>query len=514
MNKTSAIMFASAAPLLGRPAGHLRGAVGLSAIVALAAAAIPHIASGVAAPLSRGNEVVLRLPPPTAPPTLLRDVDREDALSINATIPFSHEPNPPARAFKFRGDDAAYSRALHCLTEAIYYEAGSELPDGQRAVAQVVLNRVRHPAFSDGVCATVYHGSMRTTGCQFSFTCDGSMRRTPTVLGWARARGIAEQALTGAVFKPVGYATHYHADYVVPYWAPSLAKNAVLGTHIFYRWPGWWGQTAAFSTRHSGKEMDPRLLRNAALRRHGVRPEPPSWIGEDLVLEADPRVELISIIQFLAARSAPSEGATPYEKEVRRHFAAYFDHYAVQMYRQLSAGNSKFNADSSLQTLMHFSQPPKLESGDPVGRDLVSAAGGIRKLAGFISALRDFVKHTNFEAFLIEQEPLYVELQARARQPAVALVTSYERDTDTPVHTVRFILAPLLLPDSNTGGCYALEKRAPVAWVTVGLGDVSEQPFDKPAQIKKALATVSQSDCLRSPRSTLRRHPVRLTPST
>ncbi len=509
----AALMFLPAARLLGRPINRVRDAVGLSAILALSAAAIPYIASGVAAPLSRGKQVIIKLPPPTAPPVLLRDVEREDALSINAAIPFSREPNPPARPFKFRGDDAAYDRALHCLTEAIYYEANGELPDGQRAVAQVILNRVRHPAFSRGVCATIYHGSMRRTGCQFSFTCDGSMRRRPTASGWGKARAVAEQALAGAVFKPVGYATHYHADYVVPYWATSLAKNAVLGTHIFYRWPGWWGQAAAFSTPHSGKEMDPRLLRNAALRRHGVRPEPPSWSGEDLVLEADPRVELISIIQFLAARSAHSELATPYEKEVREHFSAYFDHFAVQMYRQLSAGNSKFNSDSSLQTLMHFSQPPELDSTGPIERELVSAAGGTRKLAGFISALRDFVKHTNFEAFFNEQKPLYMELEARARQPAVALVASFERDTGAPVHTVRFILAPLLL-NSSAGGCDALQKSVPATWVTVGLGNASEQPFEKPAQIKKALATVSRSDCLSSSRSALRRHPVRLTPST
>ena len=46
--------------------------------------------------------------------------------------------------------DAAAS--LGCLTAAVYYEARSEGLEGQRAVAQVVLNRVRHPAFPKSVC--------------------------------------------------------------------------------------------------------------------------------------------------------------------------------------------------------------------------------------------------------------------------------------------------------------------------------------------------------------------------
>ena len=71
------------------------------------------------------------------------------------------------------------ARALECLTAAIYYEAASESDDGQRAVAQVVLNRVRHPAFPGTVCGTVYQGSERA-GCQFSFACDGAMARAPS----------------------------------------------------------------------------------------------------------------------------------------------------------------------------------------------------------------------------------------------------------------------------------------------------------------------------------------------
>jgi hypothetical protein len=121
----------------------------------------------------------------------------------------------------------------------------------------VVLNRVRHPSYPNSVCGVVYQGSERTTGCQFTFTCDGSLLRTPSVSGWARARRVAAEALSGRVFEPVGHATHYHANYVLPYWASSLVKSAVIGTHIFYRWNGGWGQPAAFRQAYAGVEPLP-----------------------------------------------------------------------------------------------------------------------------------------------------------------------------------------------------------------------------------------------------------------
>jgi spore germination cell wall hydrolase CwlJ-like protein len=141
------------------------------------------------------------------------------------------EPFSPPR------DRASYDRALQCLTEAIYYEARSESADGQRAVAQVVLNRVRHPSYPNSVCGVVYQGSNRRTGCQFTFTCDGSIRPYVEPAAWARAQGIAAAALRGSVYRPVGLALNYHTTAIRPYWAPSLVKQAVIGAHIFYRRP-------------------------------------------------------------------------------------------------------------------------------------------------------------------------------------------------------------------------------------------------------------------------------------
>ena len=131
-----------------------------------------------------------------------------------------------------------YERALTCLTQAISYEAGNEPLSGQEAVAQVILNRMRHPAYPSTVCGVVYQGSERKTGCQFTFTCDGSLLRGRSAASLSRARLVAEQVLAGRASTLVGGATHYHADYVSPYWAPSLVKVATIGAHIFYRMPG------------------------------------------------------------------------------------------------------------------------------------------------------------------------------------------------------------------------------------------------------------------------------------
>lgn len=212
--------------------------------------------------------------PPAPPPLLVREIAPEVALNLNDQIPLARGPNPAAAPFRLAdASPVARQRALECLTSAVYYEAGNEPAEGQRAVAQVILNRVRHPAFPANVCGVVYQGSTRVTGCQFTFTCDGSLLRRPSVDGWARARKVAEAALGGSVSAPVGYATHYHANYVVPYWASSLAKNAIVGAHIFYRWAGGWGRPPAFGKRYAGVEPDVAVLRNAALAAEAAQPE-------------------------------------------------------------------------------------------------------------------------------------------------------------------------------------------------------------------------------------------------
>ena len=177
-----------------------------------------------------------------------------EAQQLNAAMPVSGLLRA-ARPFNFKPFTAVdRRRAIRCLTQAIYYEAALEPTDGQAAVAQVILNRVRDPNYANSICGVVFEGAERVTGCQFSFTCDGSLGQAPVTWAWNRAARVAERALAGYVATKVGTATHYHANYVHPWWAPTLNKLTQIGAHIFYRWKGVYGEPAAFRQAYSGRE--------------------------------------------------------------------------------------------------------------------------------------------------------------------------------------------------------------------------------------------------------------------
>jgi spore germination cell wall hydrolase CwlJ-like protein len=209
------------------------------------------------------------LPPPPVLPTILAPETPDDARASNARLPIVAKPTP-APPFHFAGSEADRAAARACLATAVLYEAGDDAP-GEKAVAQVVLNRVRHPVFPKTVCGVIFQGSERKTGCQFTFTCDGSLARAPSPAGWTRAVKIAEAALDGTVDKSVGTATHYHADYVVPYWRATLEKIAVVHTQIFYRWPGTWGSKGVLTARNQpGEATGARVAELAGLGIEGA----------------------------------------------------------------------------------------------------------------------------------------------------------------------------------------------------------------------------------------------------
>ncbi|HST35786.1 MAG TPA: cell wall hydrolase, partial [Allosphingosinicella sp.] len=178
------------------------------------------------------------------------------AIAANAATPVSSGPNPSASAYSFAARTPIDRMRSHdCLAQAIYYEARSESEDGQRAVAQVVLNRVRHPAWPNSICGVVYQGPMRPGGgCQFTFTCDGSLAYRASGPTWDRAQRLAAEAIAGRVYAPIGMSTHYHTSAVFPAWAPRLVKTAVIGAHNFYRLPGLAGAPGAFDMAYAGNE--------------------------------------------------------------------------------------------------------------------------------------------------------------------------------------------------------------------------------------------------------------------
>jgi hypothetical protein len=148
---------------------------------------------------------------------------------------------PAAQPFRYAA--ARTATDLDCLTEAVYYEARGEGQAGEAAVAQVVLNRVRHPSFPNTICGVVFQG------CQFSFTCNGAMRGRRETAAWNEARRIAGRALAGAVVANIGNATHFHTVGVNPAWGPHLLRVAQVGYHVFYRIGGRNGRPGAFSAQ-------------------------------------------------------------------------------------------------------------------------------------------------------------------------------------------------------------------------------------------------------------------------
>jgi hypothetical protein len=381
------------------------------------------------------------LGPPAPPPMLVRPLAPAAAIQINRKIPFADIPNPPAQPFVFRGGAQTHHRALTCLTAAIYYEAANESDDGQRAVAQVVLNRVRHPAYPASICAVVYQGSTLPTGCQFTFTCDGSLERQRSVREWARAEAIAAAALAGYVFAPVGHALNYHANFVVPYWASSLAKKAIVGTHIFYRLPGYWGEQRAFRRPYAALEADPVTLRATALaarQRRGVSPAEPA---KPLVsVEADARVELLGLVDMLANRSANADAGTAIVKNARADFGRFSNHLAVEIYRQLVAKDDQLASF----LLAQVADLPRASSEAPLKFPPLEVPGRPSATgAGLAEALEAFAKDTHFAQFFAKQQPEYRSLKEANFALAMPVVTQFQNYTGSGAGLVKLVIAPM-----------------------------------------------------------------------
>jgi hypothetical protein len=222
-----------------------------------------------------------------------------------------------ARPFYVPGTGITHTRALDCLAQAVWYEAASESEAGQRAVAQVVLNRVAHPGWPSSVCGVVYQGSERSTGCQFTFTCDGSLARRPSGTSWARARRIAAEALSGSVYAPVGLATHYHTLWVNPYWSGTLDHIGTIGAHRFYRSRGASGRAGAFSSGYAGLEPVVRgrnspapALTNAAGVAAPARPAIAYDFGPLPAVRQNPRAVASGTAEAIAA-PAPAPASAP-----------------------------------------------------------------------------------------------------------------------------------------------------------------------------------------------------------
>jgi spore germination cell wall hydrolase CwlJ-like protein len=167
------------------------------------------------------------------------------AATLLAVDPFRGTPSQP--------QGAANARDLECLTEAVYFESRGQPLAGQQAVAQVVLNRTRHPAYPKSVCAVTYQGRERRS-CQFSYACHPrAMRRESS--DYRIAREVAEAALNGSMRDVVGTAVSFHATRVRPGWG-GMIRVSTIGDHVFYKFAGAKGASSTFASAPQPSRAD------------------------------------------------------------------------------------------------------------------------------------------------------------------------------------------------------------------------------------------------------------------
>lgn len=131
-----------------------------------------------------------------------------------------------------------------CLATAIYYEARGETVSGQKAVAMVIFNRSRSPAYPPSICGVVFQNARWRNRCQFSFACTGISLVPKNAEAWQLAFRIAKARYSCApecnnytLVDKTNYlavdATHYYANYVSPKWAEQMHRHGQIGRHIF-----------------------------------------------------------------------------------------------------------------------------------------------------------------------------------------------------------------------------------------------------------------------------------------
>lgn len=222
------------AALIGAGVGLSLGAVYMAG--GMARAATDHARAERVAQVAAGNFSEAVLQREAADPAVLRLAQAHDPFAGADDLGVDRQVQLLADRLNARAanpDAVQQARDLDCLTDAVYYEARGETKRGQQAVATVVLNRVKNPNFPKTVCGVVFQRAAGT--CQFSFACDGSMRRGREVGAWEEARKIAARALSGYVLRDVGSATHFHTLDVSPDWGPKMLRVATVGLHVFYR---------------------------------------------------------------------------------------------------------------------------------------------------------------------------------------------------------------------------------------------------------------------------------------
>ena len=130
---------------------------------------------------------------------------------------------------------------VHCLAEAIYFEARNQSILGQVAVAVVIKNRMDDPRWPNTACGVVHDGHYQNGTpvrhrCAFSYWCDGKSDQPLETEAWTTALNLAEHILiTDLTIKGLESATHYHAARITPHWSRTMIRCRQIGEHVFYK---------------------------------------------------------------------------------------------------------------------------------------------------------------------------------------------------------------------------------------------------------------------------------------
>ena len=178
---------------------HILRAALSSILLALAAPALAETALPLM-PADDDRAIVESEPPAAGLPALVKMV----AADGEATLPGDAE--------------------LDCLATAVWFESRGEVMEGQLAVAQAVLNRVRSGRWGANVCGVI------RAPRQFSFVPEQVRRNTPT---FKTAMAVARVAMLGLWHDIAEGAHSFHAARLNPGW--RLTRVAKIGNHVFYR---------------------------------------------------------------------------------------------------------------------------------------------------------------------------------------------------------------------------------------------------------------------------------------
>lgn len=191
---------------------------------------------GTTPSVSRATALASVTPAPVEPEIIMVSTLRIPSI-VPATQVLLHSPSLALSLPNLDlADPETRRREVKCLAEAVYFEARSEPETGQAAVAQVVINRAKSGLYPASICGVVYQNRHRYKACQFTFACEGKALAIREPESWAVASRVAQEVLKGQTYLPaVGASTHYHADYVAPYWSRKLKRTDRIGRHIFYK---------------------------------------------------------------------------------------------------------------------------------------------------------------------------------------------------------------------------------------------------------------------------------------